>query len=102
MNLYKWTVQVLSESYDKRPTVRLIILYRALHECSLKQAKDLVEDMYACDVGGRINIEFFVDDTALGRLTYAVQGRNTLYTRPHIERVTSNVSDFNIVGLTHP
>lgn len=103
MNLYKWSTQVINngEHSGSRPTVRLIILYRALHECSLMAAKTLVEDVYPERKGDyyRTNIEFFVDDTALGRLTYAVMSRHQSYTTPSIERMCNTVNAFNIVGV---
>jgi len=86
MNLYHFKLQVLNSS-DKRPTVRLIMLYRALHDCSLKQAKDYVEDKYSKEFWGRVNINFLVDDTALGRIMYAVHDKPDFYTRPDIERL---------------
>ena len=89
MNIYKFSTFVLNSS-DKRPSVRLIVLYRALHACGLKRAYDMVKDLYPYDATyGRVRVEFLVDDSALGRLMYEIHNRHDQYTRPCIERMSA-------------
>jgi hypothetical protein len=99
MNIYKWTTAVTAQN-DRfsRPTVRLIILYRALHNSGLKDAKDLVEDLYPKEGNyAQTYVEFLVDDTALGRLAFATQNRS-YYEHIRIERLSANLSGFNVIG----